>query len=391
MGLKKIGCVLAYQKDHTNYGTFLQGFAMIKLIKGLGYDPKIIKYIKKRSLTELLKVFPLYLLAGGWGMLKVSLKKKIYRKLYIDYNSFMEKRIHKVNVTQTKYMEPFCDEYIGYDSLKEGSKKYNLVIAGSDQIWLPLSLYSNFFNLVFVDAAVPKVAYSSSFGVSSIPRWQHKMTKFYLDRLDKIGVREQSGKHIVETISSNTAKVVLDPTLLVEKKQWEEYINDIQSITKRPYIFTYLLGASPEHRRAIEELKKRTGYPIVTTKYMGEFVKADRMFGDIAPQNTGPFEFLKYIKDAAYVCTDSFHCTAYSVSFNKLFLTFYRYKNNTNSPNTRIDSFLGLFDLQDRIYDGVDIIKQINGTIDYNFINDRLKELRKDSFDFLKSQLELSA
>lgn len=30
MGTKKIGCVIAYRKGHTNYGTSLVGYALIK-------------------------------------------------------------------------------------------------------------------------------------------------------------------------------------------------------------------------------------------------------------------------------------------------------------------------------------------------------------------------
>ena len=77
MATKKIGCVLAYAKDHNNYGTFLQGFAILKLIKDLGYEPEIIKYNKQRSISELIKVTPLYLMAGGTDMLMQRLKSKL--------------------------------------------------------------------------------------------------------------------------------------------------------------------------------------------------------------------------------------------------------------------------------------------------------------------------
>lgn len=390
MTKNKIGCVIAYAKNHNNYGTFLQGLAMLKLIRELGYEPAIIKYRKNRSIIELLKTFPLYLLAGGSGILKRRLKLKINRKLHPEYNAFMQSRTTVVNHAKNKYIEPFCDEYYGFENLMRGSKNYRLVIAGSDQIWRPFSLYSKFYNLLFVDTNVRKVAYSSSFGVRSIPWWQHKMTKTYLDRLDKIGVREQSGKQIVETISSNKAKVVLDPTLLLNEKQWEKHFKNVKPISEKPYIFCYLLGTSKEHRKAIESLKQDTGYTIVTIKYMDEFVIQDRNFGDIAPKKVGPFEFLKYIKDAAYICTDSFHCTAYSVSLNKQFLTFYRHsKKNKKSTNTRIDSFLGLFNLQDRIY--VDHInEQMHKPIDYEFVNKKLDTLRQESYDFLTSELALS-
>ena len=390
MTTRKIGCVLAYAKNHNNYGTFLQGFALLKLIKDLGYVPEIIRYSKQRSLLELIKVTPLYLMAGGNKMLKQRLKSKLYRKFFSDYNSILVSRTKAVNKEKQKHMEPLCFDYKGFDRLSEGSKNYGMVLVGSDQVWRPFSLYSKFYNLLFVNDKIPKAAYSSSFGVNSIPGWQYKGTKKYLDRLDKIGIREQSGKQIVESISSNKAKVVLDPTLLLKANDWEIFFKDKASISEKPYIFCYFLGTSQEHRREVEKLKEKTGCSIVTIKYMDEFVKKDRTFGDIAPSDVGPFEFLKYIKDAAYVCTDSFHCTAFSVSFNKQFLTFYRHnKKNKNSTNTRIDSFLALFNLKDRIYNN-DINKQMHNPIDFNFVNNKLSEMRQDSYSFFKEELALS-
>jgi len=360
------------------------------LIKDLGYEPEIIKYNKQRSISELIKVTPLYLMAGGTDMLMQRLKSKLNRKLFSDYNSVIVSRTKAVNEEKQKYMEPLCFEYKGFERLKEGTKKYGMVLVGSDQVWRPFSLYTKFYNLLFVDDKVPKAAYSSSFGVSSIPKWQHKMTKTYLDRLDKIGIREQSGKQIVENISSNKAKVVLDPTLLLDVNDWKNYLNDKKSVSEEPYIFCYFLGTSQVHRMEVEKLKAKTGCSIVTIKYMDEFVKNDRTFGDIAPAEVGPFEFLKYIKEAAYVCTDSFHCTAFSVSFNKQFLTFYRHsKKGINSTNTRIDSFLGLFNLQNRIFVS-NINEQMYEPIDFSFVNNRLLELRQNSYNFLKVELALS-
>jgi hypothetical protein len=41
-GMMKIGCVIAYSKGHNNYGTSLQGYALVRKIQELGYDVEII-------------------------------------------------------------------------------------------------------------------------------------------------------------------------------------------------------------------------------------------------------------------------------------------------------------------------------------------------------------
>ena len=52
MGTKKIGCVIAYRKGHTNYGTSLVGYALIKKIQKLGYDVEVINYVKRPTLIQ---------------------------------------------------------------------------------------------------------------------------------------------------------------------------------------------------------------------------------------------------------------------------------------------------------------------------------------------------
>lgn len=45
----KIGCVIAYRKGHTNYGTSLVGYALIKKLQTFGYNVEVINYIKQLS------------------------------------------------------------------------------------------------------------------------------------------------------------------------------------------------------------------------------------------------------------------------------------------------------------------------------------------------------
>ena len=78
-------------------------------------------------------------------------------------------------------------------------------------------------------------------------------------------------------------------------------------VVKDKYIFCYLLGSNPQHREWAEELKKHTGYKIVTIPFLDEFVESDITFGDCQLFDVGPAEFMNLIRYAEYVCTDSFH------------------------------------------------------------------------------------
>ena len=386
MRKSKIGCVIAYTKGHNNYGTSLQGYAMLKKIQQLGYEVEVIKYIKRLSTWQKIKFVVNALRAGEWKNIQHRLTSKQMLKKYPVYAAGIAERTTAVNAYKQKKLIPLFHEYIGYDALHKGSLNYAAVVVGSDQVWTPMSLPNKFFNLLFVSDSVRKVAYASSFGVSEIPSFQRKATGAYLDRFYKIGVREQRGKEIVEELSHQKATVVADPTMLLSREEWEQEIADAHTTTEELYIFCYFLGTNQEARKAAKELKEKTGYKIITIRHMDEYVPEDELFGDEAPYNVDPNDFVKYISRAAYVCTDSFHCTVFSILFHRQFMTFYRFAEGSKTGrNSRINSLFDLFELQERLYMGD--INKITNPIDYNSVDEKLSELRKESIYFLNECL----
>lgn len=390
MNRKKIGCVIAYRHNHNNYGTSLQGYAMLRKIKDMGYDVEVVYYKKQLSFMQKF--------AFVWNAVRVGETKQILQRLtsgnvmknYPHYAEGIRLRTKAVNGYKKKKLLPLFHEYCGYEALHEGSKNYDVIVVGSDQVWTPMSLPNKYFNLLFVDDSVRKVAYASSFGVSVIPSFQRKASGAYLDRFYKIGVREQKGKEIVDALSHQTAQVVADPTLLLSRKEWEEEIAVTPNYsvnTEEPYIFCYFLGTNQEARKAANELKAKTGYKIITIRHMDEYVPEDEQFGDKAPYDVDPNDFVRLISKAAYVCTDSFHCTVFSIIFHRQFMTFYRFAQGAaTGRNSRIDSLFSLFKLQERLYLGN--ISKIYSTIDYDYVDEHLKSLREESIDFLRNALD---
>lgn len=383
---KKIGCVIAYRKGHNNYGTSLQAYAMLRKIQHLGYQVEVINYVKRLSLIQKIK-FVLNAIRVGEGKEIIDrLTAKNILKKYPQYAANIAERTKAVDEYKKKKLLPLFHDYIGYEALHAGSCNYDAVIVGSDQVWTPMSLPNKFFNLLFVDDSVRKVAYASSFGVSEIPDFQKKATGEYLDRFAYIGVREQRGKEIVDSLSHKTAQVVADPTLLLTREEWEDEIKDARPCETEPYIFCYFLGTNQQARKAAIKLKEKTGYKIITIRHMDEYVPEDEHFGDEAPYFVDPNDFVRYISKAAYVCTDSFHCSVFSIIFHRQFMTFYRFAETSKiGRNSRIDSLFNLLGLQNRLYAGN--ILSINDYIDYMNVEKKLACLRKDSLDFLKNSL----
>ena len=385
---KKIGCVIAYTEGHNNYGTSLQGYAMLKKIQQLGYEVEVIHYEKRLTLPQKIKFVANAIRAGEWKNIKKRLTAKQIKKQYPQYAANIAERTKAVNAYKAKKLLPLFHTYVGYDALHKGSLNYDAGGVGSDQVWTPMSLPNKFFNLLFVDDSVRKVAYASSFGVSEIPAFQRKATGMYLDRFYRIGVREERGKEIVEELSHQKATVVADPTLLLTREEWEAEISDARPNESEPYIFCYFLGTNQEARKAANELKEKTGYKIITIRHMDEYVPEDEQFGDEAPYNIDPNDFVKYISKAAYVCTDSFHCTVFSILFHRQFMTFYRFATtNKTGRNSRIDSLFEILSIdRSRIYSGY--MDSITNKIDWEKVDTKLSELRKRSIGFLQESLE---
>ena len=118
--MMKIGCVIAYSKGHNNYGTSLQGYALVRKIQELGYDVEVIEYVKRLSLTDKIK----YVInAIRVGEIKVLKRKARGKRIYNSpqYAEGLKLRTIAVDTYKNKKLIPLFHRYIGFKSLSEGS------------------------------------------------------------------------------------------------------------------------------------------------------------------------------------------------------------------------------------------------------------------------------
>ena len=152
-----------------------------------------------------------------------------------------------------------------------------------------------------------------------------------------ICVREESGKRLIKGLVGRDVPVVCDPTLLFTGEEWLS-IQKQEIIIKEPYILCYFLGNNPPHRKFAERLKNATGCKIVALTHLDEYVKSDEGYADYMPYDIDPADFLNLIRNAEYVCTDSFHCSVFSMLYKKIFFTFKRYTRKTRSSTKALAS-----------------------------------------------------
>lgn len=383
--MKKLGICVCYQ--HRNYGSQLQSYATTVELKKRNIDFEIIRY--KKKITPLLLAKSLPRLFNP-----VFVRDRILLRYQKNLMMKLKPELGKSNAVRNKCFADFSAQrftdlspvYYGYDNLKKAGSEYKAVMVGSDQLWGPGGITSNFYNLMFASDNTRKISFSASFGVSQIKPGLHDLYRRFLNRMDYISVREITGKNLVEQLSHKTAQVVVDPVMLLTAEEWlEEIPNDNRY--KEPYIFAYFLGESAEHRKAVTEFARKKGLKIVTSHHTDKYNKADEGFGDYAPFDIGPAEFVNLIRNAEYVFTDSFHGSVFSVLYQKKFLIFTRYSDKSiTSKNSRIDSFCQIFSVEDRRYQGK--IEVVDNYIDYTVVLEKVQQEREKSKAFLDKALK---
>ena len=239
------------------------------------------------------------------------------------------------------------DIYDGHKNIQDSLKIYDIFVCGSDNIWNKNMLDTSFM-LDFVTNDKLKIAYAPGMSTDSLESHHAEIIEPCVKDIHYISCREFNGSKVLSEMLDKEVPVVLDPTLLLDESQWTGFANPIEGVElPDSYIFCYFCGEEKFARKKAIELKKITGMPIITiSNVSGRFTFADYHFGDFNKLNIGPREFLYLIKNAKYVCTDSFHGTVFSVIFQKEFFSFQRFFSKKNIfLNFRINNLFTELDI----------------------------------------------
>lgn len=361
--------------SYKNYGSVLQATALSKVIESLGYMPYMINYLPKGSIFN-----------------PIEYKYKIARKIFEKVTNKSSRPYS--NLEQDALYENFVNTNLNYTQvcrsypeLYELNHKFNAFVCGSDQIWSPLCFDDKYF-LSFVENTAKMVAYAPSIGATKIkiPYIRAEMRKLIL-RFDHLSVREKAGANIIGKLCKKKAQVVLDPTLLLDMNSWTNIIDasDTECLQlNNKYIVCYFLGESGKYNRQVSSIAKILGLPV----YYIPVYEKEKNFGLKVPFTVGPREFVNLIKNASFVCTDSFHGLAFSINFNIPYIVFKRFKDGERQDqNSRIYNLLQLVDMKNRLYDGETIQKRYIYNCEFKNANIVLQNHREQSIKFLKNSL----
>ncbi len=389
--MKKKAIVSCYFQH--NYGSMLQAYATQMALDKLGYENETVdvsgfnREIKKQKMFYFAKAsLTSDILFSKMGMCINIIRRKLFRNNYgkktairnAEFDNFYKTRIRLSDTYRSKTeLSGICEQ------------KYDAVLVGSDQLWLPGNIAADYYTLNFVPTTVNTIAYATSFGQSVLPKDSAKKAAVFLNKIKHIGVREESGQKLVYQLTSRNVPVVCDPTLLFTGEEWM-CIQQREPIIKDKYIFCYFLGNNPPHREFAKRLKKETGCRIVALVHLDEYIKTDEEYADETPYNIDPADFLNLIRNAEYVCTDSFHCTVFSILYKKEFFTFRRYSGKTSqSTNSRLDTLFSLANIKERLLLGNENASEcLKVKTDYDMVHKELASVRLCSYEYLKRALE---
>jgi hypothetical protein len=346
--MKKVGIASCIYQN--NYGSILQAYATKEYLNSIGYDCEFINYQKLDDVKKKRKMFFASQIFR-WEYFKEKLPLLI-QKFYIKTvkNSYTL-NIRKRHMAFDEFRREFFNTSPAFSNLNLLSdyvdNNYYAVIVGSDQLWLPVNVVAGFYSLNFVNKnkGIKKVSFATSLGQSFIPKELIKYYQKFLMDFDFISVREKNGADIISELRGQQVDVISDPVFLLSKEMWLKLLQN-EGKSEKKYVLCYFLGNGKGRFKRIHEYCKNNKLEMFAISNEERRCFEEEIC-DKVYYSASPLQFIDLINGAELVCTDSFHCIAFSIILNKKFVPFMRYsQKNKYSTNGRIVELLTEFEYE---------------------------------------------
>ena len=353
-----------------NYGSVLQTLATEKIFHDLGCQIETLDYIQDSlqmdSISKIIK-------HGGPGW-KIKLKQII---LHLTNHDTSDRR-NAFDEFRKKYLHLSQHRYYSVKELYNSVPAADIYCTGSDQTWnTKLHGVSDAYFLRFAPIGKKKISFSASFGIEELPNKDKDKAKRYLSEYNAISVRESSGLDILRGLGINNGSHLLDPTLVVDRRFWENISAERQY--NQEYIFVYQLNSSKIFTDYANAFAEKKGLPII-------YVRSRRNNGLVNSKYLGtpsPEVVLSLFRYSSYVITDSFHATVFSILFHCNFI-------NILPPyfSTRIMSILDQTKLNCRLVTDLNEFDYTDTPINWDDVDSLLLKEREKAIEFLKEAIK---
>ena len=362
-----------------NYGCLLQAWALQTVLRRMGHDVVTFDPCPYLSLPRTKMPF--------------VYAKRAIKKIYGQNVTIRrEEKFNREHDLKIQNLKSFIDaniqkaEFTKVTDIKEGD--FDVLMAGSDQVWRPKynRSYGRTIENAFFDFAqqwkhVKRIAYAASFGTDDWEFTNEQTTRCSeLAKLfSAISVREQSGIALCKERLGVTATHVLDPTMLLDRKNYEELIAQCPD-THSPSgnLLCYILDETEQTTNIINHIAKEKGL----TPFRANSKVTDKN-ADISEKIQPPVEqWLRNFKDAELVVTDSFHACVFSIIFGKPFVVI----GNKNRGISRYESLFAMLSMDVHPIFSVEDVISMN--TNYDEVYYQLDKQRNKSICYLEQSLD---
>ena len=376
--MKKIAVV--NRTNLKNYGSVLQVYALCTAIQRLGYEADVVW--ESGTLSKNWDFRPNKLLRT---IFKLLLHPKLFWSTYKTAKSVKNKVIDggKVEKFDTFAQDNFSRWFYPAKELRRIAKtdEYYKFVCGSDQIWSSTTLYVDPLMYLRFAPKEKRIAYAPSLGRDYIPNYNKRLIRRYINDIPYVSVREDVGRKLIKDLTGRDVPVVLDPTLLMTKEEWDI----LKTCDKRSgYVLCYFLDpTSDEVIRKIEEICLQDNKTIIN---IGVPISQSGKV-EVVNENAGPSEFLGLIENAAMIFTDSYHGMLFSIIYQRPFWSIARNYGEFDQ-SSRQKTVLSMLSLENRYIDRNNLANVSFEGIDYDAAYEVLRQKREYSLDYLDKALK---
>jgi hypothetical protein len=253
---------------------------------------------------------------------------------------------------------------------------YDLLMVSSDQVWRKGNYF--YLDIGFLKFShnwnIKKFIYGASMGLDfwAFERKEDRILKHLLKEFTGVSVREEGTMRLIENKLNIRPILVIDPTLLIDKKYYLNLIKDYKNEynSNDNYIFVYEIEEMPSMELFIKESVQKLKYKLYNCSiYDKDSIK----------------RFIYGIYNSKAVITNSFHGILFSIIFKKPFVAF----NPENRGNERFNTLKDVYGLQKRIVsqNNQPNISLLTGPFDVDM--KVFDDLRSKSIDYLKKNLRI--
>lgn len=346
-----------------NHGALLQANALQHVLQSMGHEVRFLTFDRSYE----------YISTEQTKKYKIGLKSIPFFFKY-TINTGLGNVFY--NYKKSNTLKAFRKDYFNLDTSYDEFEG-DVVVVGSDEVF-SLEIGYNPVMYGYGIKASQIVSYAASFGPTTIKDIYEKEKSsaiaLGLQSFSAISVRDLNSQRVINQLTSKEVPLVCDPVILYGyEKEIEAYTpNEADYLV----IYAYTDRMNDEEEvRAIREYASNHGLKVYSVGYYHKW--CDKSI------NVSPVELLGWIRNATLTITDTFHGSVMSIICNTPLIV--KLRDNAN----KLEYLMSEYGLLERIINDFQSIEKVSsGKIDFEDVNRRIKDRRKESMEYIKTAIE---